>query len=157
MGTLSLTGADTISLDITGTGSPVPLVDLGDGDNAALTFPNSLTETKKGKNGNGIIALNETGDIVEMTVRILRGSPDDKNLNSRLRAMKNDFSSFVTISGEVIKAVGDGLGNVSNDIYTLSGGTFSKRVEVVSNVEGNTDQALAIYTITFVNSDRKIA
>ena len=150
MGTLSLTGADTISID------DVPLVDLGDGDVGSLTFPNSLTETKKGKNGNGIIALNETGDIAELTIRILRGSPDDKTLNSRLIAMKGNFASFITLRGQIVKKMGDGLGNVSNDIYSMSGGSFSKRVETVSNVEGNTDQAIAIYTITFVNSDRNI-
>ena len=150
MGTLSLTGADTISID------GVPLVDFGDGDIGTLTFPNSLTETKKGKNGNGIIALNETGDIAELNLRILRGSPDDKTLNSRRLAMKGDFASFVTLTGEIVKKMGDGLGNVSNDIYALSGGSFSKNIETTSNVEGNTDQAIAIYTITFVNSNRSI-
>ena len=151
MGILSLTGADTITID------GVPLVDFGDGDVGALTFPNSLTETKKGKNGNGIIALNETGDISELTLRIIRGSPDDKTLNSRLLVMKGDFASFVTLTGGIVKKMGDGLGNVANDIYSMSGGSFSKRIEVISNVEGNTDQAIAIYTITFVNSDRSIA
>lgn len=150
MGTISLTGADTISID------GIPLVDLGDGDVGSLTFPNSLTETKKGKNGNGIIALNETGDIAELTLRILRGSPDDKTLNSKLFSMKQDFASFVTMTGDIIKKMGDGIGNVTDDIYSLSGGSFSKRIEVTSNVEGNTDQALAIYTITFLNSSRAL-
>ena len=151
MATLSLTGADTISID------GVPLVDLGDGDVGTLTFPNSLTESKKGKNGNAIIALNETGDVAELVLRVLRASSDDKTLNSKLFAMKNDFASFVAITGEIIKKMGDGTGNVSNDIYTLSGGSFSKRIETTSNVEGSTDQALAIYTITFVNSSRAIS
>ena len=150
MGTISLTGADTISID------GIPLVDLGDGDVGSLTFPNSLTETKKGKNGNGIIALNESGDIAELTLRVLRGSLDDATLNSRLVLMKQDFASFSTVVGEIIKKMGDGQGNVTNDIYNLSGGSFSKRTEVTSNVEGNTDQALAIYTITFLNSSRAL-
>jgi hypothetical protein len=157
MATLSLTGNDTISLDLAGDGSLTPLVNLGDGDVGSLTHPNSLTELKKGKNGNTIIALNETGDTAELVIRVLRASPDDKSLNSRLTTMKQDFASFVTMSGEIVKRIGDGAGNVSNDIYSLSAGSFSKRVEATSNVEGDTEQALAIYTIIFANSSRRIS
>ena len=150
MATQSLTGNDTISID------GIPLVDLGDGDVGALTYPNELVGVKTGKNGNSIFALNETGDQADLVIRVLRGSKDDKTLNSRLVSMKADFAGFITITGQVIKKVGDGLGNVTNDIYDLSGGVFSKRVETVSNVEGNTDQSLAIYNIKFTNSPRSL-
>jgi len=150
MATQSLTGNDTISID------GIPLIDLGDGDVGSLTYPNELVGVKTGKNGNSIFALNETGDQADLVLRVLRGSKDDKTLNSRLISMKADFSGFVTITGQVIKKVGDGLGNVTNDIYDLSGGVFSKRVETVSNVEGNTDQSLAIYNIKFTNSPRSL-
>jgi hypothetical protein len=150
MATQSLTGSDTISID------GIPLIDLGDGDVGSLTYPNELVGVKTGKNGNSIFALNETGDQADLVLRVLRGSNDDKNLNSRLVSMKADLASFVTITGQVIKKVGDGKGNVTNDIYDLSGGVFSKRVETVSNVEGNTDQSLAIYNIKFTNSPRSL-
>jgi hypothetical protein len=150
MATQSLTGNDTISID------GIPLVDLGDGDVGALTYPNELVGVKTGKNGNSIFALNETGDQADLVIRVLRGSKDDKTLNSRLVSMKADFAGFITITGQVIKKVGDGLGNVTNDIYDLSGGVFSKRVETISNVEGNTDQSLAIYNIKFTNSPRSL-
>lgn len=150
MATQSLTGNDTISID------GIPLVDLGDGDVGALTYPNELVGVKTGKNGNSIFALNETGDQADLVIRVLRGSKDDKTLNSRLASMKADFAGFITITGQVIKKVGDGLGNVTNDIYDLSGGVFSKRVETISNVEGNTDQSLAIYNIKFTNSPRSL-
>lgn len=150
MATQSLTGNDTISID------NIPLVDLGDGDVGSLTYPNELVGVKTGKNGNSIFALNETGDQADLVLRVLRGSKDDKTLNSRLVSMKADFASFVTITGQVIKKVGDGKGNVTNDIYDLSGGVFSKRVETTSNVEGNTDQSLAIYNIKFTNSPRSL-
>ena len=150
MATQSLTGSDTISID------GIPLIDLGDGDVGSLTHPNELVGVKTGKNGNSIFALNETGDRADLVLRVLRGSNDDKTLNSRLVSMKADFAGFVTITGQVIKKVGDGLGNVTNDIYDLSGGVFSKRVETISNVEGNTDQSLAIYNIKFTNSPRSL-
>jgi hypothetical protein len=150
MATQSLTGSDTISID------GIPLIDLGDGDVGSLTYPNELVGVKTGKNGNSIFALNETGDQADLVLRVLRGSNDDKTLNSRLVSMKADFAGFVTITGQVIKKVGDGKGNVTNDIYDLSGGVFSKRVETISNVEGNTDQSLAIYNIKFTNSPRSL-
>ena len=150
MATQSLTGSDTISID------GIPLIDLGDGDVGSLTYPNELVGVKTGKNGNSIFALNETGDQADLVLRVLRGSKDDKTLNSRLVSMKADFAGFVTITGQVIKKVGDGKGNVTNDIYDLSGGVFSKRVETISNVEGNTDQSLAIYNIKFTNSPRSL-
>ena len=150
MATQSLTGSDTISID------GIPLIDLGDGDVGSLTYPNELVGVKTGKNGNSIFALNETGDQAELVLRVLRGSNNDKTLNSRLVSMKADFAGFVTITGQVIKKVGDGKGNVTNDIYDLSGGVFSKRVETTSNVEGNTDQSLAIYNIKFTNSPRSL-
>jgi hypothetical protein len=150
MATQSLTGSDTISID------GIPLIDLGDGDVGSLTYPNELVGVKTGKNGNSIFALNETGDQADLVLRVLRGSNDDKTLNSRLVSMKADLASFVTITGQVIKKVGDGKGNVTNDIYDLSGGVFSKRVETTSNVEGNTDQSLAIYNIKFTNSPRSL-
>jgi hypothetical protein len=150
MATQSLTGNDTISID------NIPLVDLGDGDVGSLTYPNELVGVKTGKNGNSIFALNETGDQADLVLRVLRGSKDDKTLNSRLISMKADFAGFTTLTAQVIKKVGDGQGNVTNDIYDLSGGVFSKRVETVSNVEGNTDQSLAIYNIKFTNSPRSL-
>jgi hypothetical protein len=150
MATQSLTGSDTISID------GIPLIDLGDGDVGSLTYPNELVGVKTGKNGNSIFALNETGDQADLVLRVLRGSKDDKTLNSRLISMKADFAGFTTLTAQVIKKVGDGQGNVTNDIYDLSGGVFSKRVETVSNVEGNTDQSLAIYNIKFTNSPRSL-
>jgi hypothetical protein len=111
MATQSLTGSDTISID------GIPLIDLGDGDVGSLTYPNELVGVKTGKNGNSIFALNETGDQADLVLRVLRGSKDDKTLNSRLISMKADFAGFTTLTAQVIKKVGDGKGNVTNDIY----------------------------------------
>jgi hypothetical protein len=68
----------------------------------------------------------------------------------------NDFASFVLMIGQLIKKVGDGLGNITNDTYILSGGVFSKAVEVKTNAEGDTEQSVSIWNMRFSNAPRVI-
>ena len=148
--TIALTGNDSIIID------GLPLVDLANGDVGTLTFPNDLTSATTGKNGNSIIAINETGKIAELSIRVLRGSSDDKTLNSKMKTMEADLPSFTLLTGSIVKRIGDGISNVTEDTYALSGGTFSKRVETTSNVEGDIEQGVSIYNIRFTNSSRNL-
>jgi hypothetical protein len=90
----------------------------------------------------------------EMVLRIIRGSQDDLFLNGILSTQLLDFSSFVLLTGQFIKRIGDGQGNVQNDTYLVAGGVFMKQVEAKSNVEGDTEQSLAIYHVKFSNVGR---
>lgn len=150
MEVVSLTGADTAVV------AGRVLTDFGDGDNVDLKNPNELATLKTGKNGNAIYAANASGLITEVLLRILRGSEDDKFLNALLARQKADFATFVLLTGQFVKRVGDGDGNVTNDTYIFGGGIFSKQVEAKSNVEGDTEQSLSIYNLKFANSDRSI-
>ena len=156
MASASLTGNDTILLSFNDPTTLIPIVDLGNGDVAALTFPNELVGVTTGKNGNSLYALNETGNQADLVLRVLRGSKDDKTLNSKLATLTANFGGFILMNCQLIKKVGDGLGNITNDIYNLSGGIISKRVEATSNVEGNTDQSIAVYSLKFTNSPRSL-
>lgn len=151
MPTASLTGKDTVIM------GGRTFVDFGDGDIFTLTFPNELVGVKTGKNGNSIYAFNETGKQADAEIRILRGSPDDKFLNSNLLEMERDFASYTLLTGELNKRVGDGLGNVTNEIYTLSGGVILQKVDVKSNVEGDTEQSISLYRLKFTNAPKSIA
>lgn len=148
--TLSLTGNDTLKL------RDRVFADFAEGDVAALTFPNDIAALKTGKDGNTIYALNETGRQCELVLRVLRGSSDDKFLQNLLAAQRNDFSRFVTLEGELVKRIGDGKGNITTDTYLVTGGVFTKNVEVTSNVEGNTDQSVSVYTIQFGDNTRTL-
>lgn len=145
---ISLTGKDTIIL-----GTRV-MKDFATGDTGSLDFPNNVGEIKQGKNGNTIIAYNASGSQCTATLRLMRGSPDDKYLASELRSFKNDPAAYVLMAGEFIKRVGDGAGNITNDVYTFSGGFVQKMPVVKENVEGDTEQAVCIYTLVFTNGDR---
>lgn len=148
MPSVSLTGNDTITI------AGRTIADLADGDIATLTFPNELMAVKTGKNGSAIFAFNETGKQCEVTLRIPRNSADDKFFNRLLSLMKANPAGFVLMAGQFVKRVGNGLGFIGNDTYILSGGVFTRNVDATSNVEGNTDQAVAVYTMMFANGQR---
>lgn len=150
---VSLTGKDTIAVGSRGA-SPRILVDLADADTGVLDFPNNLVEAKTGKNGNTIYAFNATGKVVTLNLRVMRGSTDDKYLNSEMNSYLNDPASYVLLDGEVVKRVGDGQGNITNDVYSLDGGIIQKMPAAKENVEGDTEQAVTMWQIIFANSNR---
>lgn len=148
MSTIALSGNDTININNRN------FSDLADGDVADLTFPNDIAQVKTGKNGNSLFALNESGKQAELKLRVVRGSSDDKFLNNLLANQQSNFSGFVLMIGTFTKKLGDGAGNVLADTYIMSGGVFTKIPEVKSNVEGNVDQSVSMYTIKFTNAPR---
>lgn len=150
MSTVSMTGADTIKINNR------ILADLADGDCIALDYPNDVASVKTGKNGNSIYALNESGKQSEVTIRVVRGSADDKFLLNLLAAQQNNFAGFILMLGEFTKRIGDGQGNVAGDTYIMSGGIFSKQIPGKSNVEGDSEQSISIYTLKFANAPRVI-
>jgi hypothetical protein len=150
MSSVSLTGKDAIQIDGRN------LSDLADGDCGALSFPSDLGALKSSKNGNVIYAFNESGRQVELSIRLLVGSGDDKFLNSRLQEQKSDFSGFTLLTGSFAKRVGDGNGNLNTVVYQCAGGIFKKQVEAKTNAEGDTEQSVAVYSIAFGNGDRSV-
>lgn len=156
MGGVSLTGNDTMALGSTGAALRI-FADFADGDTVNLEFPNNLVEAKTGKNGNTIYAFNATGQVVNATVRVLRGSPDDKFLNAELNLYLADPAAYPLLAGEFIKRIGDGTGAVVNDVYKIGGGVVQKFPTVKENVEGDTEQSISIYLILFANTERSIS
>lgn len=143
----SLTGQDTLIVNgriITG---------LVDANAVDLTFPNDISAVKRGKDGNVIYAKNEMGRMASMTVRISLGCEDDKYLNSLIQLWKQNPSTFTLLTGSFIKNIGDGASGVQSKVHQLSGGTFKNLPEALTSAEGNTDQSVAVYTITWGDCD----
>ena len=130
------------------------LADFADGDCADLTFPNDIASVKTGKNGNSIYGLNESGKQAELKLRLIRGSADDKFMNNLLAQQQANFAGTNLMIGQFVKKMGDGQGNITSDTYITSGGVFAKQPEAKSNVEGNTDQSVVMYTVRFSNAPR---
>lgn len=150
MSSVALTGSDTITINNR------PLADFADGNVAELTFPNDIASLKTGKDGNSIYGFNASGKQAELKVRVIRGSSDDKFLNNLLSQQQANFAGFVLMIGNFIKKIGDGQGNIGSDTYLMSGGVFTKIPEAKSNVEGESEQSVTIYTIKFSNAPRVI-
>lgn len=150
MSAVALSGNDTVVINNRA------FADFADGNVVELTFPNEIATVKTGKNGNSIYGLNETGKQCEMKIRLIRGSSDDKFMNNLLVQQQANFAGTVLLNGQFIKKIGDGAGNVTSDTYITSGGVFTKQVEGKSNVEGDSEQSVAIYMVKFSNAPRAI-
>jgi len=150
MSVQAVTGQDTLQIN------DRVLTDLADGDVTSISFPNEIVSVKTGKNNNTIYAKNETGKNADLIIRVVRGSADDKFLLNLKIQQDHNFASFVLLSGSLFKQVGDGLGNVTSDLYPLSGGVFSKNIDVKDNVEGDTEQAVAVYNIRLALAERSL-
>jgi hypothetical protein len=151
MSTKTLMGTDSITI-----GGRI-FNDFGHGEVAKITYPTELATVKTGKNGNTIYVQNASGFQAVMTLKLIRGSADDKFMQTQLTTSRSNPTAYTLLNAELAKKIGDGAGQVSADTYILTGGYPTKQVEVASNVEGDVEQALAEYTITFAASDRAIS
>jgi hypothetical protein len=147
----ALTGNDAVVID-----SRV-FNDFAEGDTVVIDYANNVSELKKGKNGNAIFSANAQGEVATATLRIIAGSADDKYLNSRLAEYRNDPASFVLMNGEFTKRVGDGAGNILSIIHSLEGGMIQKVPVTKENIEGDTEQAVVIWSLIFSRGKRLIA
>ena len=150
MSEVSLTGKDVIVIN------GRVLNDFADGDTCKLDYPNDLSVVKTGKNGNSIYAFQYSGLQCTMELRLLLGSSDDAFMNALLSTFINNPPAFTLMTGEFIKNIGDGQGNISPTSYLTSGGTFKKNVPVLENADGNTEQAIAVYMLQFTNVSRQV-
>jgi hypothetical protein len=150
MPTVSLSGNDSVTINNR------LFADFADGDSVAVTFPTDIMNLKTGKNGNSLYAMNASGRQADVSLRLVRGSADDKFLNELLSQQQESPETFVLMIAQLTKKIGDGQGNLTNDTYILSGGVFSKQVEVKSNVEGDIEQSVSVYNLKFSNSPRVI-
>jgi hypothetical protein len=132
------------------------LTNLADGDVATITYPNELHGMKNGKNGNSIAAHNEQGNMAELVIRVLKGSPDDKYLNSFVLAWKNHLDTFSPATAEFTKVISVD-NSITNEITSLGFIVPTRSVDTKDNVEGDTEQAVSIYNFRAGTSARALS
>lgn len=130
--------------------------DFADDDVSSVSFPNNAVTVKTGKNQNTIFAKDEKGNNANVVVRLMKGSSDDQFLQGKISAMEADFVATELATGEFVKRLGDGQGNVARDVYTLLGGVIVKRVDGKENASGDTNQGVAVYNMVFAKAVRSI-
>lgn len=150
MAVYSLTGNDTLIIN------DRVLNNLSDGSTIELAFDNDIIGTSTGKNDNTIIADDRQGSNATLTLRIIRGSENDRWLNGLLIQQRRDLPTFALMNGSFTKRIGDGTGNVKFDNYVLLGGAFKKGVDGSENNNGDTEQGTSVYTIFFSRAQRAL-
>lgn len=147
---VSLTGNDTLVI------AGIVITDMADGDWFTLNYDNDLAALKRGKNGNAIYAENSMGLVGSGVLRLVRGSADDKALDSLLQQQLQDFAAFQLLDGQFTKRVGDGNGNITPDTGRMAGGIFKRAVSSKSNAEADTEQSVSVYNFEFAEVDRAV-
>jgi len=150
MPTYTLTSDDTLTL------WDRVFVDFADDDITTITFPNDTIAMKTGKNKNTIFAKDEKGNNANLVLRIIRGSADDEFLQGKIEERERDFVGSVLAEGEFTKRLGDGLGEVKRDVYTMLGGVIVRPVDAKENVSGDTAQGVSVYNMAFAFARRSI-
>lgn len=157
---VSISGEDTLTLANSGFSTPTGYTFTGfaDGTFVDLQFPNDLTTSKTGKDGNTIIAKNAMGRLAEMTIRVLRGSDDDKEMQSVLSGQIADLTSAGFVTGTYVKTINiGGTNGKKSDTYTLNNGVIHKQPVVMSNADGDVNQSVVIYSVRFGSVDRALS
>lgn len=132
------------------------LSDLADGTVAELSVPNELSATTTGYNGNSLGSHNEPGRQRECTLRIVKGSDDDKRLNKAYNMWKNRDIRFKPLTMSFTKNIAHGDGSITKDTVECSFGLPAGQPTQMVDVTGNTEQVVSIYMLRFGNSERSM-
>lgn len=150
MAIYALTGNDTFILNNR------VFNDMADGSTISITFPNEKTGHMTGKNGNTIYSTDKQGLNAEVELRLIAGSSDDIWLNGLSVEQERDLPTFTLLNGSFTKRVGDGSGNVRFINYVLLGGVIRQNIETNENLQGETEQGIAVYKLFFAQAERAI-
>ena len=150
MSTYALTGNDTVILN------ERVIKDMADGSIVEISYQNDRVGITTGKNDNTIFAEDRTGSNATLTLRVIRGSADDRWLNGLSIQQNRDLPSFSLLRGAFTKRIGNGYGSISYDNYILIGGAFQRYADTQENLQGDTEQGSSVYTIIFAKAERAI-
>ena len=150
MSTFALTGNDTVILN------DRVIKDMANGSIVEIAYQNDRVGITTGKNDNTVYAENRTGSNAVLTLRVIRGSADDRWLNGLSILQNKDLPTFKLMNGSFTKGIGDGYGSLSYDNYVLIGGVFQRYPDVQENLQGETEQGSTVYTIIFAKAERAL-
>lgn len=130
--------------------------DMADGSTITISFPNEKIGHTTGKNGNTVFATDKQGLNAEVELRLIAGSKDDIWLNGINIEQERDLPTFTVINGSFSKRIGDGAGKVKFINYVLLGGVIRQNIDTNENLQGETEQGIAIYRLFFSQAERTI-
>jgi hypothetical protein len=147
-GITGVIGSDTLIIN------GVVITGHADADAYKIEPQGPISEYKISKDGNTIIALKYSGVLCKMTVRLIRACPDDQFLNGLLQQFLGAPNKFPLMNGSYVKSTGDGKGGTTDEVYILGGGVFEAIPMGQSNMDGNIESGVSVYTLWFRNDAR---
>lgn len=132
------------------------LSDFADGTVAELSAPNELSATSTGYNGNSLGSHNEPGRQRELTIRLVKGSSDDKRFNKNYNLWKNRDLRFEPFTMTFTKNVAHSSEPVTVDTVECFFGLPAGQPTQMQDTAGNNEQVISVYTIRFGNSERSM-
>lgn len=132
------------------------LSDFAAGAVAELSAPNDISSMATGYNGNSLGAHNEPGRQRELSLRLVKGSSDDKRFNKNYNLWKDRSIRFKPLKMSFTKNVAHEDGSITKDTVDCFFGLPSGQPTQVSNTEGDTEQVISVYMIKFGNSERSL-
>lgn len=132
------------------------LSDFASGDVWRIEYPNEISTITTGKNGNSIGAHNETGRNANLTMRLIRGSADDKFFNTLYQQWLNKSDEFSPQTASATKNLKDGNGNTITDTVYLEFGLPTSAIVSYENTGGDGEQCVAIWNWKFARASRSI-
>ena len=109
-----------------------------------------------GYNGNSLGSHNEPGRQRELSLRLVKGSNDDKRLNKAYNMWKNRDLRFRPLKMSFTKNVAHSDGSVTVDTVECFFGLPTGQPTQMQDTAGNTEQVVSIYSIRFGNSERSM-
>lgn len=128
------------------------LSDFADDTVAELVPPNEASTTTTGYNGNSLGAHNEPGRQRECTIRLVKGSRDDKRINKNYNLWQDRDIRFKPLTMSFTKNIAHDDGTVTKDTTDCFFGLPASWKTKTMNVAGDTNQVVSIYMIRFGNS-----
>lgn len=132
------------------------LNDFAAGSVAELTAPNDLSSTTTGYTGNSLGAHNEPGRQRECSLRIVKGSSDDKRLNKNYNLWKDRNILFKPLKMSFTKNIAHEDGSITKDTVDCFFGLPAGQPSQVINTEGDTEQVISVFMLRFGNSERSL-
>lgn len=132
------------------------VTDLATGNVAEITAPNEMATVSTGFNGNSLLAHNEPGRQRQLVLRVVKGSGDDKRLNSWLLGWQNRSLLWKPANATLTKNLVNEQGKSFEDTYELMSGAPTGAPVTTVNTEGDIEQVVSVYTILFANNNRNV-
>jgi len=130
---------------IFGSAEPRVFSDFANGNFIGIEFSNPDSSYEIGRGGS-IVTCNTNSEQATLTVRLLRGSPDDVFLTGVRADYRRSPETFVLMTGNASIKIGSGGGEVTTENYTLSEGSFANPPTFTTDTAGDIETAVVVWT-----------